>query len=165
MSDGSRESLTVLGLLPVWKLRPSFQSHSVPETKKDEQLGHDAEPQARGAVRFVVIASTPAAQTLWQQIVFAARGLSFLHESMSQAVVLTAAQRDRLQSIVQDAPVGTRFGVVGEADLAKELTALVAGSLGHAVLALPPLTRLIDGAAAKRECWGQLVALNRDLAG
>ncbi len=165
MPDGSRESLTVLGLLPVWKLRSSFQSNSARETKKHEQLGQEGEPQARGAVRFIVIASTPAAKALWQQIVSAARGLSFLHESISQAIVLTATQRDRLQSIVQDAPVGTRFGVVGEADLATEFTALVARSSGQAVIALPSLTRLIDGATAKRECWGQLVALNRDLAG
>ncbi len=165
MSDGSRESLTVLGLLPVWKLRPSFQPESAREAKQDEQGGQQGGPQAHGAVSFVVIATTPKAQILWQQIVLAARGLTFLHAAMSEAVVLTIAQRDRLQSIVHDSPSGTCFSILGEPELAKDFKALIAESSGHSVLTLPPLWRLLEGPAAKRECWVRLVALNRGLSG
>ncbi len=164
MSDGSREALAVLGLLPVWKLRQEFQSDLLPQAQEHEQAKEQTELSERVAVRFIVIATSPQTQTLWRQILSAARGLSFLHEAISQAVVLAVAQRDRLQSILHESPAGTCFYLVGEPDLSTEFAALAAGSARWAVSPLPSLSRLMENAAEKRRFWAQLAALNRGLS-
>ncbi len=162
MSDGSREALTVLGLLPVWRLRQEFVSRGVPDRETPmAPLGASATASI-AEFRFVVMASSPETQTLWKQILMASRGLSGLHSAMSQATVLASVQRDRLQSVFSDAPAQTRFILLADTDVSDPFEALVAASTHGAVIRLVGLDRLLQGPHEKRQLWAQLVSLHRE---
>lgn len=162
MSDGSRDALAVLGLLPVWRLRPEFAPAHVPdhETPVDPVSASETLPTAE--VRFVVMASGPQTQALWKQILVASRGLSGLHAAMLQATIFSTVQRDRLQSVLRDAPAAARFILLADVDLSDPFEALVAASSHGAVVRLPALDRLLLNPNEKRELWAQLVLLHRE---
>ena len=169
MSDGSREALTVLGLLPVWRLRQEFAPRDAPRNAPDrETRGDVADTSATplvasmAEVRFLVMATSTQTQALWRQILMASRGLSGLHSAMSQATVFSAVQRDRLQSVLQDAPAGTQFILLADVDLSDPFEAMVAASPHGAVVRLPALDRLLLNPTEKRAFWAQLVLLHRE---
>lgn len=162
MSDGSREALTVLGLLPVWRLRQEFATRRPSDREASVAPLGTAATASIAEVRFVVVASSPKTQILWKQMLMASRGLSGLHSAMSQAVVFSAVQRDRLQSVLHDAPAQTRFILLADADLSEPFEALVAASSGGSVVRLNALDRLLLEPHEKRQLWAQLVSLHRE---
>ncbi len=162
MSDGSRDALTVLGLLPVWRLRPEFAPAQTPDHDAPVDLVSTNEVLPTAEVRFVVMASGPQTQALWKQILMASRGLSGLHAAMLQATIFSTVQRDRLQSVLRDAPTGTRFILLADVDLSDPFAAMVAASPHGAVVRLPALDRLLLNPTEKRAFWAQLVLLHRE---
>ena len=170
MSDGSREALTVLGLLPVWRLRQEFVPRDAPRDAPDRETRGDVADTSATAlvasmaeVRFLVMASSTQTQGLWRQILMASRGLSGLHSAMSQATVFSAVQRDRLQSVLQDAPAGTQFILLADVDLSGPLEAMVAASSHSSVVVrLTALEQLLLEPQQKRRLWAQLVSLHRE---
>ena len=161
MSDGSREALAVLGLLPVWRLRPAFQP-AVPAAAQGAEGSAPSQPEQ---FRFVVMAASQQTQTLWRQIVLATRGMSPLHQILSEAEILTMAQRDQLQTLLHSSPSGTSFYCVADVDLADDFVALAGEAPQWVVSPIGSLSQLIEGAEQKRQFWAQLVALNRSLSG
>jgi hypothetical protein len=109
------------------------------------------------------MASTPQTQTLWKQILMTSRGLSGLHEAMSQAAVFSSVQRDRLQSVLHEAPSGARFILLADISLADPFEELVSASSHGSVLRLTGLDRFVSEPLKKRDLWAQLVSLHRAL--
>lgn len=162
MSDGSREALTVLGLLPVWRLRQEFVSRGTPDRETPTASFGTSGTVSMAEVRFVVMASSPQTQTLWKQILMASRGLAGLHSAMSQATVFSSVQRDRLQSVLRDAPAQTRFILLADLEMSDAFEALVAASSHGTVSRLTALDRLLREPQEKRQLWAQLVSLHRE---
>jgi hypothetical protein len=163
MSDRSRDAMTVLGLLPAWRLRQEFAPSAAPDHDGEVAAGSATLSASIGAVRFVVMASTPQTQTLWKQILMTSRGLSGLHEAMSQAAVFSSVQRDRLQSVLHEAPSGARFILLADISLADPFEELVSASSHGSVLRLTGLDRFVSEPLKKRDLWAQLVSLHRAL--
>lgn len=162
MSDGSRDALAVLGLLPVWRLRAAFQPAAVSALEESAELPAQSQPEQ---FRFIVVAASQQTQTLWRQIVLATRGMSPLHQILSDAVMLTMVQRDQLQTLLHTSRSGTCFYCVADVDLADDFAALAVGAPQWSVSPIGSLAQLIEGAKQKRQFWAQLVALNRKLSG